>query len=264
MKKFGLLLALFSLTNVIFAQVKKPSQVLIKIPYSKSLQAVVVTTPNWSSVQGTARLFERKTDNPAWKQVGDSFPVVVGRNGLGTTGEIPSEDMMSWQMDLTTLRPSIKHEGDGKAPAGLFPLTFAFGSSTDPAKTTLPYTKLDEFTECVDDVKSTHYNTIVNRMQVGNFDWNSSEKMLAVGAQYERGIFVAYNSYPPVRGNGSCIFLHVWKDATTGTSGCTAMERSNLEKILAWIKPEKHPYLVQLPIEAYEIGRIQWKLPKLK
>lgn len=253
MKIFGLLLALISFSGAILAQVKKPSPAPVKIPYSKSLQTVVVTTPNWLSVPGTAQLFERKTANSAWKQVGDSFPVVVGRNGLAPDSKF---------LDLKGETP--KHEGDGKSPAGLFPLTFAFGSATDPAKTTLPYTKLDEFTECVDDVKSTHYNTIVNRMQIGNFDWNSSEKMLAVGAQYERGIFVAYNSYPPVRGNGSCIFLHVWKDATTGTSGCTAMERSNLEKILAWIKPEKHPYLVQLPIEAYEIGRTQWKLPRLK
>jgi len=253
MKIFVLLLALFSLTNLVFAQVKKPSSVLIKIPYSKALQAVVVTTPDWTSVQGTARLFERKTTRSAWRQVGDSFPIVVGRNGLA-----PDED------DDILHSMKAKHEGDGKSPAGFFPLTFAFGSAADPAKTVLPYTKLDEFTECVDDVKSTHYNKVVNRMQVGNFDWKRSEKMLAVGPPYERGIFVGYNSYPQVPGRGSCIFLHIWKDATTGTSGCTAMERSNLEKILAWVKPSKNPYLVQLPIEAYDGYRKAWNLPSLK
>ena len=253
MKILGLLLAVISLSGIVLAQVKKPSPTLVKIPYSKSLQALVVTTPGWNSVQGTARLFERKTVNSAWKQVGNSFPIVVGRNGLAPDSE------------FTDLKgETAKHEGDGKSPAGFFPLTFAFGSATDPAKTALPYTKLDEFTECVDDVKSTHYNTVVNRMQVGNFDWNSSEKMLAVGAQYERGIFVGYNSYPAVRGNGSCIFLHIWKDATTGTSGCTAMERPNLEKILTWVKPSKNPYLVQLPVEAYDGYRKAWNLPNLK
>ncbi|HTK37558.1 MAG TPA: L,D-transpeptidase family protein [Pyrinomonadaceae bacterium] len=253
MKIFGLLLAVISLSGIILAQVKKPSPAPVKLPYSKSLQAVVVTTPSWASVQGTARLFERKTADSAWKQVGDSFPIVVGRNGLGPDSE------------FTGLKgEAAKHEGDGKSPAGFFPLTFAFGSSTDPAKTALPYTKLDEYTECVDDVKSTHYNTVVNRMQVGNFDWNSSEKMLAVGPPYESGIFVGYNSYPPVRGNGSCIFLHIWKDATTGTSGCTAMERTNLEKILAWVRQEKNPYLVQLPEAIYAAHEKSWNLPNFK
>lgn len=254
MKLFGLLLILFSMSGFVFAQVKTPSPALVKIPYSKSLQAVVVTTPDWSSVQGTARLYERKTLRSAWRQIGTDFPVVVGRNGLAPDEE---DDVL-----LHSMR--AKREGDGKSPAGFFPLTFAFGSASDPVKTALPYTKIEEYTECVDDVKSSHYNTIVNRMQVGNFDWNSSEKMLAVGAQYDRAIFVGYNSYPPVRGNGSCIFMHIWKDAATGTAGCTAMERSNLEKILAWVKPSKNPFLVQLPIDAYDSYRKAWSLPSLK
>src|SRR5690349_20372804 len=82
--------------------------------------------------------------------------------------------------------------------------------------------------------------------QVGNFDWKSSEKMLAVGDQYDLGVFVAYNSYPAVPGFGSCIFLHVWKDANTGTSGCTAMSHENLEKVLKWLDPEKNPHLIQM------------------
>jgi len=253
MKIFGLLLAVALLSSVISAQVKKPSPAPVKIPYSRSLQVIVVTTPDWPSVQGTAQVFERKQIGAHWRQVGDSFPIVVGRSGLAPDGELT---------DVKTV--PAKREGDGKSPAGFFPLTFAFGSAADPAKTELPYSKLDEFTECVDDVKSTHYNTVVNRMQVGNFDWNSSEKMLAVGAPYERGIFVGYNSYPPVRGNGSCIFLHIWKDSNTGTSGCTAMERSDLEKILAWLKPEKNPYLIQMPKAIYESHQKSWNMPKIK
>jgi len=101
-------------------------------------------------------------------------------------------------------------------------------------------------------------------MQVGNFDWKSSEKMLAVGPQYELGVFVAYNSYPARKGNGSCIFLHIWKDAGTGTSGCTAMERRNLERLVSRLNPEKNPYLVQMPEEDYDKNRKNWKLPKLK
>ncbi len=100
--------------------------------------------------------------------------------------------------------------------------------------------------------------------KVGNFDWKSSEKMLAIGEPYALGVFVAYNSYPVEKGSGSCIFLHIWKDPATGTAGCTAMERRNLERITAWASPAKNPYLVQMPADIYEKRRKLWKLPKLK
>lgn len=238
----------------IFAQVKTPDPVAVKLPFTKSLQTVVVTTKGWDAVAGTATLFERKSETSDWKAVGESFPVVVGINGLAWA------ELLNGEMDMA----KIKQEGDGNSPAGLFPLTASFGSGSKPNAVELPYTKLDQYTECVDDVKSHFYNRIVGRMQVGNFDWKSSEKMLAVGAQYELGVFVAYNSYPVERGRGSCIFLHIWKDAASGTSGCTAMERRNLERIVAWASPAKNPYLIQMPADLYDKKRKSWKLPKLK
>jgi D-alanyl-D-alanine dipeptidase len=157
-----------------------------------------------------------------------------------------------------------KAEGDGRAPAGIIPLTFAFGRPEKPENIRLPYTRLEEFTECVDDVGSSHYNTIVDRMKVGNFDWKSSEKMLGVGEQYDLGVFVAYNSYPPIRDRGSCIFLHIWKNAETGTAGCTAMARENLETLLKWLDPKKNPHLIQMPAETYATYQKTWNLPVLK
>lgn len=156
----------------------------------------------------------------------------------------------------------MKTEGDGKAPAGIFSLTESFGAGAKPAYVKLPFTQLGEYTECVDDVKSSHYNRIVDRMKVGDFNWDSSEKMLAVGAEYELGIFVAHNTFPVNRGGGSCIFLHVWKDAATGTSGCTAMARENLETLLKWADAAKNPVLIQLPKDSYAQFQTKWKLPK--
>jgi D-alanyl-D-alanine dipeptidase len=241
-----LIMAAFS-----FSQVKRPEPVAVQIPFDKSLQAIIVTTDDWNSIHGTARLVERKTTHSKWKEIGDEFPVVVGRSGIGRDPLFNS---------ASTNAPT-KHEGDGKAPAGLFPLTFAFGNIDVGSR--LPFTKLDEFTECVDDTRSAFYNKIVNRMQVGNFDWNSSEKMLAVGSQYDLGVFVAYNFYPAVRGNGSCIFLHIWKDANTGTSGCTAMTRENLQKVVRFLDPSKNPYLVQLTKDDYSKAAKSYHLPLL-
>ena len=254
MRIFYAVLIAIGLPVVFLAQVKTVEPPAAKIPFAQSLQVLVVTTKDWSAVQGTARVFERKTPNAKWTPLGDGFPVVVGRSGL------------AWGEGafIQGTPPKSKLEGDGNAPAGMFPLTAAFGSSSKPNAVEMPYTKLDEFMECVDDVKSNFYNQIVNRMQVGNFDWKSSEKMLAVGEQYGLGVFVAYNSYPVEKGRGSCIFLHIWKDAASGTSGCTAMERRNLELIISRFVPAKNPYLVQMPEANYDRYRKTWNLPKLK
>jgi L,D-peptidoglycan transpeptidase YkuD (ErfK/YbiS/YcfS/YnhG family) len=221
---------------------------------SKSLQTIVVKTKDWNALQGTAQLFERTSTKTNWKPIGKSFPVVVGKNGS------------AWSDDARMKAETEPHkiEGDGRAPAGIFDLTSAFGSAEKPANLKLPYTRLVEWTECVDDTKSSHYNKIVNRMQVGNFDWKSSEKMLEVGAQYDLGVFVAHNSKPPVKGKGSCIFLHIWKSDMTGTAGCTAMSRENIERILGWLEPNKNPVLVQMPEIAYRRWGKLWKLPNAK
>jgi len=249
----AILLALVSLVTA-SAQDKTPEAAAVKVPFAKSLQSVVVTTKDWDATTGTARLYERKNVSADWKMVGESFPVVIGRSGLAWGDELPRQ----------TPATKIKREGDGSAPAGIFPLTATFGKSSKPEALELPYTKLAEFTECVDDARSSFYNRIVNRMQVGNFDWKSSEKMAAITPEYDLGIFVAYNSFPVVKENGSCVFLHIWKDAATSTEGCTAMERRNLERLFGWLVAAKNPYLIQLTEDDHNNYRKSWKLPKLK
>ena len=245
---FGLLLAC---TCTLSAQIKKPEPVPVKVSFAESLQAVIVRTKDWAATSGTARLYERKSPTAKWEPIDRSFPVVVGRSGVAGGSIFSDSDTVAF-----------KREGDGKSPAGRFPLTLVFGTAVKPEKLTFPYIRVDSQTECVDDVNSTHYNKIVGRHQVGNFDWKSSEKMLEIGPPYELGVFVAYNSYPVVRGNGSCIFLHIWKDASTPTAGCTAMERTNLERIVGWLDVAKNPYLVQLTEDQYKGLRKRWNLPK--
>lgn len=250
MKIFAPFLLIICSFSMISAQIKTPEK-KIQYKYSDSLQTVVVTTKDWNAVKGKAQLFERKTTKSAWKAVGQSFPIVVGKNGLAWSNEA--------RMKAET-QPH-KKEGDGKAPAGILMLTSAFASTDQNVK--LPFTKLVESTECVDDVKSSHYNKIVDKFKVGNYDWKSSEKMLEIGEQYELGVYVAHNS-DFNKGDGSCIFLHIWKDANSGTAGCTAMERANIEKIFNWIDNEKKPFLIQLPETIYKQYQKTWKLPNLK
>jgi D-alanyl-D-alanine dipeptidase len=210
-------------------------------------QALVVTTPGWNNVDGTLRRFEKQDGK--WQPVGEKFPIVVGKSGLGWDGIIEP---------LSTPAQPVKKEGDGRSPAGIFKITelFGFDPSLDAG---LPYRPLTEFTECVDDASSQSYNQIVDRKQIPNPDWNSSEKMRTIDV-YKIGGVVDYNS-PKVPGAGSCIFLHIWKGQGHGTAGCTAMEETHVQQLAGWLKEKQHPIIIQFPALLYDSLKGPWQLP---
>ncbi len=201
------------------------------------LQLITVTTKD---IQGTLRRYERKMVSGNWKEIGSPFKVVIGKNGLA--GE------------------NLKREGDGKAPYGLFTLGNAFGYSSFP-ESKLNYAKSLPSHECVDDVKSKYYNQIVDRSLHKDADWNSSELMKRNDDLYKLGIVVNYNTKNTEPGNGSCIFLHIWRNDSTGTAGCTAMEENNILELMKWLDQTKNPLLAQLPEGDYESHKKIWDLP---
>lgn len=223
-------------------------------PLSRSRQLIVVTTRGWDDVPGTLRRFERKGTKGAWAQVGRDVPVAVGRNGLG------------WGASLVDVSGNVgpsKKEGDGKAPAGVFPLGPAFGFAPERAAwLRVPYVPLTSSVECVDDTASRRYNLILDREAAGDVDWNSSERMRSVEG-YRWGLVVRHNAAPPVAGRGSCIFLHIWAGPGHGTAGCTAMEEASLTELLRWLDPKRGPRLVQLPEAEYTRLSAAWRLPAL-
>jgi len=219
-----------------------------QIPESTG-QLLVVTTANWSELHGMAQRYERHAKG--FKKLGSPFPVVVGRTGL------------AWGRGLEPSTPQdgpSKHEGDGKAPAGLFYLGTAFGYEAK-ATTRLPYLPLNEAIECVDDADSPHYNELVDSREHPR-DWRSSEQMRRSDELYHYGVVVNHNT-PSVRNFGSCIFLHIWRDADSATVGCTAMEQANILLLLQWFDPRKNPLLVQMPQTQYQMHRRSWNLPVL-
>jgi L,D-peptidoglycan transpeptidase YkuD (ErfK/YbiS/YcfS/YnhG family) len=252
---------IFWLLILIFTTVCAPAETRVTSSSSQAqifdstCQMILVTTDEWSSVPGVLQRFERKNTTSTWKPVGRSISVVVGRNGLG------------WGRGLHQGENSggpLKREGDGKSPAGIFRLSSAFGLA-EPKKAKwvkLSYCQLLPGLECVDDVKSAHYNSIVHRDKIKNPDWNSSEKMREIGEEYRWGVTVDHNTDPKEAGGGSCIFLHIWKNAGTGTSGCTAMAPEKMKTVLRWLDPAKNPVLVQLPESEFRSLRTQWKLPQ--
>lgn len=220
-------------------------------PLDGSRQMVLVVTPTWNSTTGTLRRFARGSDAEAWRPVGNEVPVVVGRTGV------------AWDDSQMTPRPGepAKREGDGRSPAGAFALDTAFGFDIrqNVPWVRLPYVQLRPSTECVDDPRSAHYNTIVDRANVPRVDWASSERMREI-EQYAFGVHVAYNA-PPRPARGSCIFLHVWAGPGSVTAGCTAMTEQALRALMGWIDPARRPMLVQLPAVALDRVRERWALP---
>lgn len=225
-------------------------------PVTSANQLLLVITKDWETVPGTLHRYERN-EKGKWQEMEEPIAIVVGRNGLGWGSGLHSTNK---------LVGPVKQEGDGKSPAGIFNFGSAFGLAEADKATwiKLPYQNLSAFIECVDDVKSKCYNTIVDRSKIEKPDWNSSEKMKEIGEQYRWGIVINHNVVPRVNGSGSCIFMHIWKTSQTGTSGCTAMETYDLQTVLRWLDPAKNPTIVQLPEAEYKKLKKGWELPDAK
>lgn len=230
-----------------------------RAPLRWTTEMVVVTTSDWNSPQGTLRRYERAKPDKKWKAVGEPIPVMVGKNGLAWGSGIAEVNLQAEKAGVP-----VKKEGDGRAPAGIFGLSKAFGYANQPEPGwKMPYVSLSSSVECVDDTASKFYNQVVDRSTVSP-DWNSSEHMLRSDELYRWGVLVDHNSHPAVAGGGSCIFLHIWRGPGQPTVGCTAMQQSDLESLLAWLDPARTPLLVQLPEGLYQKMRKRWLLPEIE
>lgn len=214
-------------------------------------QMVVVTTADWNSVSGTLQRFERHGVRDKWVAVGQPFRIVVGKTGLAWgSGLVGNEQLGAVAGD------PVKHEGDGKAPAGVFSLGTAFGYEAQLLSgSRMSYVQLTPSVECVDDAKSRYYNRIVDRQHVSAPDWNSSEHMRRDDELYHWGVYVNHNTSPTRPAGGSCIFLHVWRGPGQGTVGCTAMPEEDVMQLIEWFDPAKSPLLVQMPRDQYGKAR---------
>jgi len=240
---------------VCVAQMAPPQQKTNPLQFST--QILVVTTSDWTAVDGAMQRYERTRPGKHWKAVGEPVAIVVGKTGLAWGLGIAPKDAAG----VRRADDPAKHEGDGKSPAGVFRLGTAFGYAAQPlAGWKMPYRPLTPSTECVDDPDSQFYNRIADRTAVTP-DWNSSEHMRDTGEYYRWGLVVEHNVDPATPGSGSCIFLHIWGGPGRGTAGCTAMERPELETVLAWLDPQRYPLLIQMPAAEYETLRGKWQLP---
>jgi L,D-peptidoglycan transpeptidase YkuD (ErfK/YbiS/YcfS/YnhG family) len=231
----------------------------VKVPptpiLATSTQMITAVPADWTATTATLRLWHREPGK-AWTAVGEPWSAVIGATGsawgIGQHGDAPP---------FGHTGPK-KQEGDKKSPAGAFAMRDAYGyAAAPPEGTRMPYTPSDDNTKCVDDPASLHYASIVSKAST-QVDWHSAEDMRRKDAEYTWVIDIAHNP-SRVPGEGSCIFLHVWKDADSPTVGCTAMPEPALRKLLAELDPSQKPTFVLLPRDEYTSLAAAWGLPAL-
>jgi len=207
---------------------------------------------SWGATAARVRRFERGAADQPWKQVGPAVPASLGRRGLG------------WGLGLHPAGEFLgppKREGDGKSPAGVFDLRLATGyDPAPPPGTRLRYRTATPTLRCVDDPRSAFYNQLVDEARVKK-DWSSAEDMRRPDGLYRLLVWVGHNDAPVEAPRGSCIFLHLRSSATSTTEGCTAFDTPPMEALLRWLDPERHPVLVQLPVQSYRALAAPWGLP---
>jgi len=224
--------------------------------WHQSRQMVLVITPDWNADHGVLRAYQR-TDG-TWKPVIGAEAVMVGRSGS------------AWGLGLNGPQASgpQKHEGDGRAAAGVYRIGEAFGYATK-ADTRMPYQAMQMTDWCVDVDGSPYYNRIVDANKVGEQAVKgSSEPMrrdlhLDGDQRYKLGFVIEHNAQGKA-GGGSCIFAHLWQSPTDATAGCTAMPEPVMRQLLAWLKPEEQPVFVLLPKGEYARLQASWHLPPME
>lgn len=178
-------------------------------------QLIVVESESPSSIHATLAVYQN--DGAGWVQTMEKIPAVVGKHGIS----------------------HHKREGDGKTPAGLYALGEAFGTEPAPLGTALPYRVVTEHDYWVDDPQSYDYNRPVHYEGNPSDRWASFERLN--DPLYNHVIVINYNEDPIVKGMGSAIFLHRWRNENAPTQGCVAISHDHLVRLLKMIDPARKP-----------------------
>lgn len=215
-----------------------------------SQQMLLLITSSNSSHKGWIQLYQRDGLEEEWQKIGDPISIVVGSKGLAWSVYMPKE-----------YKGPRKKEGDLKTPAGIFKIGPSFGFTNISAiDTKLSYIPVSKTTLCVDDPESHFYNKIVDSKQILMKDWKSAEQMRNYN-YYKHGLIIGYNNKKSTQKAGSCIFMHIWKNQNSGTTGCVATDENNLVQLTKWLDPYKRPVLVTLTKQQYQKLYQSWDLP---
>jgi L,D-peptidoglycan transpeptidase YkuD (ErfK/YbiS/YcfS/YnhG family) len=179
---------------------------------------LVVDNSSFFFTRITLYAMEKRGDK--WQMAFEPLDAVIGKNGFAPAGE--------------------KKEGDGKTPSGIYPLRMTFGYDATIG-TKMPYRKALADDIWVDDPNADDYNRWVKKTETRAASY---ERMRRDDDLYKYGIVIDYNTSPIIKGNGSAIFLHIWKAEGIPTAGCVAVSEEDIIKILGWLDPAASPLII--------------------
>lgn len=145
---------------------------------------------------------------------GEGVRCALGRNGVCPAGS--------------------KHEGDGRTPAGAWPLRRLLWRADRLAapKSRLEAIPLRPDDGWCDDPSHADYNRPVRLPHPAR-----CERMWRDDHLYDLVVVLGHNDDPVVRGAGSAIFLHVAAPGYAPTEGCVALSQEDLLRLLASVSP---------------------------
>lgn len=236
---------------IVFAQVRA------MLPQQCS-QAVIGIADGWNSSHVTLSLVE-KMGNGKWQRVLGPIPARLGRNGL----------VWGRGMHANVRGGTLKREGDGRSPAGIFSIGGLWVTNPTPVRHSadMPEVKVGPCDLWVSDLSMPKlYNRHVRLNHPATTAWEKKEQMRQNDYAHSIKLLIGHNTPDvkgcPVPGGGSSIFFHIWRDnGSAPTAGCTAMAETNLRALIARLAPRRHPVYILLPRSEYVGLRSLWRLP---
>lgn len=221
---FSILLALLSMSSCLLvpAAHKFDTAAFLKSQSNKidNSSQIILVVDNGSFFFTRTTLYAMEKRGGKWQMALEPFNAVIGKNGFAPEGE--------------------KREGDGRTPSGIYPLKMTFGYNKT-VKTKMPYRQTLADDIWVDDPQADDYNRWVKKPETRAASY---EIMKRNDNFYKYGIIIEYNTNPVIKGNGSAIFLHIWKAEDMPTAGCVAVSQENILKILDWLDPAASPLII--------------------
>lgn len=221
-------------------------------------QAVIGIAEGWNSSHVTLSVVEKNASGQ-WVRVLGPFKGRLGRNGL------------VWGLGIHANpgRATVKREGDGRSPAGVFAIGGLWVTNKNYVKhhRSIPYVKVGPNDLWVSDVNYPKlYNRHIRLDHPARTEWELREQMRQTDYAHSIKLLICHNTAErrggPVVGAGSSIFFHIWrKNGGSPTAGCTAMAEANLRAIIARLHPSRHPVYILLPHAEYARLRQSWRLP---
>lgn len=221
-------------------------------------QAIIGIADGWNNSHVTLSVVE-KNGNGQWVRVLGPYQGRLGKNGL------------VWGLGLhqNARNATIKSEGDGRSPAGIFALGGLWVTHKTPVKhhRNIPYVNVgpnDLWVTNTTDPR--YYNRHIRLDHPAKTAWELKEQMRQTDYPHSIKMLICHNTHERKGGvqvgKGSSIFFHIWRnEGKSPTAGCTSMEEKNLRAIIARINPNKKPVYVLLPRTEYANLRKSWRLP---